>query len=140
MNCSKPYLVATVRHDYTIVAFRCAKNKGNASLSVEIYSDDSIIEWLDNYWNENILPLKGQVSESDHSERKQYPSDPGLTLFENQPDEEYYWEAVRGNVDFYEGGHQWGGNGRIGACSILCMESRNIDLGRHCMEKRGTIS
>ena len=97
--------------------FAAQRTRGNASLSVEIYSDDSIVEWLDNYWNEHILPLKGQVSESDHSERKQYPSDPGMTLFEQQPDEDYYWKAVRGNVDFYEGGHQWGGKGRIGAAA-----------------------
>ncbi len=104
--------------------FAAQRTRGNASLSVEIYSDKSIIEWLNNYWIENILPLKGQVSESDHSERQQYPSDPGMTLFEHQPDEDYYWKAVRGNTDFYEGGHQWGGKGRIGAAASCAWRAR----------------
>ena len=97
--------------------FAAQRTRGNASLSVEIYCDESIVEWLDDYWKKNILPLKGKISESEHSERKQYPSDPGMTLFEVQPDEQYYWDAVRGEVDFIEGGHQWGGNGRIGAAA-----------------------
>ena len=79
---------------------------------------------MDGYWNENILPLKGKISESDHSERKQYPSDPGMTLFEKQPDEDYYWEAVRGNADFYNGGHQWGGKGRIGAAASCAWRAK----------------
>ena len=104
--------------------FAAQRTRGNASLSVEIYCDDSIVEWLDGYWNENILPLKGKISESDHSERKQYPSDPGMTLFEKQPDEDYYWEAVRGNADFYNGGHQWGGKGRIGAAASCAWRAK----------------
>ena len=104
--------------------FAAQRTRGNASLSVEIYCDDSIVEWLDGYWNENILPLKGKISESDHSERKQYPSDPGMTLFQKQPDEDYYWEAVRGNADFYNGGHQWGGKGRIGAAASCAWRAK----------------
>ena len=104
--------------------FAAQRTRGNASLSVEIYSDDSIVEWLDGYWNENILQLKGKISESDHSERKQYPSYPGMTLFQIQPDEDYYWEAVRGNADFYNGGHQWGGKGRIGAAASCAWRAK----------------
>ena len=104
--------------------FAAQRTRGNASLSVEIYCDDSIVEWLDGYWNENILPLKGKISESDHSERKQFPSDPGMTLFQKQPDEDYYWEAVRGNADFYNGGHQWGGKGRIGAAASCAWRAK----------------
>lgn len=104
--------------------FAAQRTRGNASLSVEIYCDDSIVEWLDGYWNENILPLKGKISESDHSERKQYPSDPGMALFQKQPDEDYYWEAVRGNADFYNGGHQWGGKGRIGAAASCAWRAK----------------
>jgi|TARA_B100001741_G_scaffold311056_1_gene311475 tRNA(Ile2)-agmatinylcytidine synthase len=97
--------------------FAAQRTRGNASLSVEIYADDSIVEWLDEYWKENILPLKGMKSESTHSQRKQYPSDPGMTLFDEQPSEDYYWKAVRGEVGLLEGGIQWGGNGRIGAAA-----------------------
>lgn len=97
--------------------FAAQRTRGNASLSVELYTDDSIVEWLDKYWKNKILPLKGQMSKSDHSQREQYPSDPGMTLFQEQPIEQYYWDAVRGEVGFYEGGHQWGGQGRIGAAA-----------------------
>ena len=34
--------------------FAAQRTRGNASLSVELYADQSIIAWLDNYWNENI--------------------------------------------------------------------------------------
>ena len=105
--------------------FAAQRTRGNASLSVEIYADESIIEWLDRYWEEKILPLKGTISESEHSSRKQFPSDPGMTLFMEQPDEKYYWNAVRGEVDYYEGGHQWGGNGRIGAAASCAWRGIN---------------
>ena len=82
--------------------FASRRTRGNASLSVELYCEESIEDWLDLYWKEHILPLKGKVAKSNHSKRTQYPSDPGMVLFDKQPDEEYYWSAVRGEVDFYE--------------------------------------
>ena len=97
--------------------FAAQRTRGNASLSVELFTDDSIIEWLDKYWKDKILPLKGQLSKSEHSLREQFPSDPGMTLFNEQPSEQYYWDAVRGEVGFYDGGHQWGGQGRVGAAA-----------------------
>jgi len=105
--------------------FAAQRTRGNASLSVEIYTDDEIIPWLDNYWNTKILPLRGQVSDSEHSERKQYPSDPGMVLFQEQPEEDYYWNAVRGEVTFHDGGKQWGGNGRIGAAASCAWREKN---------------
>ena len=105
--------------------FAAQRTRGNASLSVELFADESIQQWLDKYWNEKILPLKGMVSESEHSERKQYPSDPGMTLFSEQPDEDYYWKAVRGEVDYFVGGYQWGGKGRIGAAASCAWRASN---------------
>ena len=61
--------------------FAAQRTRGNASLSVELYTDESIVDWLENYWQEKILPLKGMISDSQHSDRMQYPSDPGMTLF-----------------------------------------------------------
>ena len=55
--------------DYQIMAAAAQRTRGNASLSVELFTDGSIIEWLDNYWHQNILPLKGKISESFHSLR-----------------------------------------------------------------------
>ena len=97
--------------------FAAQRTRGNASLSVELFCDESIVKWLDEYWVNNIATLKGEVSESKHSDRKQYPSDPGMTLFLDKPDEIHYWNAVRSEATFIEGGHQWGGQGRIGAAA-----------------------
>ncbi len=105
--------------------FAAQRTRGNAALSVELFCDDSIVEWLDEYWNRIIAPLKGEISESNHSERKQYPSDPGMTLFSEQPDEKYYWQAVRSESGFVIGGHQWGGQGRIGAAAACAWRETN---------------
>ena len=105
--------------------FASRRTRGNASLSVELYCEESIEDWLDLYWKEHILPLKGKVAKSNHSKRTQYPSDPGMVLFDKQPNEEYYWSAVRGEVDFYEGGKQWGGMGRIGAAASCAWRESN---------------
>ena len=106
--------------------FAAQRTRGNAALSVEIFADESIIEWLDGYWNVNIAPLKGIISDSEHSDREQYPSDPGMTLFFEKPQEENYWRAVRGESDFIEGGHQWGGHGRIGAAASCAWPAENV--------------
>ncbi len=105
--------------------FAAQRTRGNASLSVELYADQSIIAWLDNYWNENIAPLKGEVAISEHSDRLQYPADPGMTLFFDKPSADYYWRAVRGEAGFIEGGHQWGGHGRIGAAASCAWPADN---------------
>ncbi len=106
--------------------FAARRTRGNAALSVEIEADDSIVEWLNEYWEENIAPLKGEIAESEHSDRQQYPSDPGMVLFKEQPPESYYFQAVRQETDFFEGGHQWGGSGRIGAAASCAWREHNI--------------
>ena len=40
-----------------------------------------------------------------------------MVLFDKQPDEIHYWNAVRGEISFIQGGTQWGGHGRIGAAA-----------------------
>ena len=97
--------------------FAARRTRGNAALSVEIFTDEKIVPWLDKYWTEKIEPLKGEIAASIHSDREQYPSDPGMTLFLEQPDEKHYWKAVRGEVEILDFGHQWGGQGRIGAAA-----------------------
>jgi len=47
-------------------------------------------------------------------------------LFREQPSEDYYWRAVRGEVTFFEGGRQWGGNGRIGAAASCAWRCGNV--------------
>lgn len=97
--------------------FANRRTRGNAALSVELHCGKEIIPWLETYWEENILPLKGKIGTSNHSNRPQFPADPGLVLFENQPKEDIYWQGVRGELSYIEGGWQWGGHGRIGAAA-----------------------
>jgi tRNA(Ile2)-agmatinylcytidine synthase len=97
--------------------FAARRTRGNAALSVEIFTDEKIVPWLDKYWTDKIEPLKGEIAASMHSDREQYPSDPGMTLFLEQPDEKHYWKAVRGEAGILDFGHQWGGQGRIGAAA-----------------------
>lgn len=106
--------------------FAARRTRGNAALAVELFCDDSIIPWLDNYWTEHIMPLVGEVSESHHSDREQFPADPGMVLFENQPDEKLYWDTVRGKVELTNIGHQWGGHGRIGAIAACAWPARIV--------------
>ena len=49
-----------------------------------------------------------------------------MVLFKEQPSEDYYWSAVRGEVSFFEGGKQWGGNGRIGAAASCAWRCGNV--------------
>ncbi len=105
--------------------FAARRTRGNAALAVEIQGFDGIEEWLDNYWRLNILPLKGEITSSEHDDRKQYPSDPGMVLFSEKPSAEVYWNAVRGESTFVEGGKQWGGHGRIGAAAACAWPQEN---------------
>lgn len=106
--------------------FAAHRTRGNAALSVEIHPEEGIVEWLDGYWDTHIAPLAGTVSSSNHNEREQHPADPGMVLFDNQPAEEYYWNAVRGETSFIEGGIQWGGHGRIGAAAACAWRENTV--------------
>ncbi|MDP6869690.1 MAG: DUF1743 domain-containing protein [Candidatus Poseidoniaceae archaeon] len=105
--------------------FASRRTRGNAALAVEIENYEGIAEWLDEYWNKYILPLKGNISLSEHDSREQFPSDPGMVLFDTQPDPELYWKAVRGEATFIDGGIQWGGHGRIGATAACAWPGNN---------------
>ena len=63
--------------------FAKQRTRGNAALAVEINCNnhDQLIKILDEWWRSHILPLKGKISESKISTRKQFPADPGMTYF-----------------------------------------------------------
>ena len=67
----------------------------------------------------SILPLKGEVQPSEHSERPQYPSDPGMVWFEDvKPDAEFYRKGLTTEIyekDLPTATKSWGGHGKIGA-------------------------
>jgi len=101
--------------------FARRRTRGNAAVAVELSTSDepALLAFLDEYWVNHLLPLKGVVEESEHSEREQYPSDPGMVWFTDKiNDEEFYRRGLRGEL-FLEQlpipNHSWGGHGRIGA-------------------------
>jgi len=106
--------------------FAAQRTRGNAALAVEIDCGEEIIDFLDDYWQRVILPLRGAVSSSNHDDRDQHPADPGMVLFAEQPDSEFYWRAVRQEVaDLPPAVKTWGGHGCIGA-SAACAWPANI--------------
>jgi len=98
--------------------FAEGRTRGNAALGAELsdYDVEEIHSQLDDFWNNEILPLKGNLSQSTHNERVQIPTDPGMVWFDEKPSDEYYRRAVKEEVEveFISDIH-WGGAGIIGA-------------------------
>ena len=73
--------------------FARRRTRGNAAVAVElrVENEANLMEYLDEFWREEILPLRGQLLTSNHSNRQQYPADPGMVWFSDvQVDEELY--------------------------------------------------
>ncbi|CAI8404739.1 MAG: Uncharacterised protein [Candidatus Poseidoniaceae archaeon] len=101
--------------------FAQQRTRGNAAVAVELTTADEqgLIVFLEQYWRNNILPLKGIVQTSQHNERKQFPSDPGMVWFsESISDLGIYREGLRRELSLEHlptPAKSWGGHGRIGA-------------------------
>ena len=55
--------------------FAAQRTRGNAAVAVEIITDNNeeeLIQFLNYWWNENILPFKDNISTSKDYERKQF--------------------------------------------------------------------
>ena len=63
--------------------FAQQRTRGNAAVAVELNTEDEqgLLVFLDNYWRNHILALKGIVQTSQHSDREQFLSDPGMVWF-----------------------------------------------------------
>ena len=102
--------------------FAKRRTRGNAAVCAEIEisdgSEDDWLNFLDELWEKELRNYVGIVAESEHNNREQYPSDPGLVWFDKQPDRKFYYSCVRReikanrlpNAVFSRGGH-----GLIGA-------------------------
>ena len=105
--------------------FAQRRTRGNAAVAVELITEDEegLITHLDEWWNQHIVSLKGEIGTSDHSERTQYPADPGMVWSsEAMIDEAFYKSAVSSEIQLSElpsVTRQWGGNGRIGATAAI---------------------
>ena len=60
--------------------FAKQRTRGNAAVAVELItkSEAELLTHLDRWWENHIASLKGVLGTSDHSERTQYPADPGM--------------------------------------------------------------
>lgn len=101
--------------------FAQQRTRGNAAVAVELNTEDEqgLLVFLEDYWKNSILPLKGFVQTSQHSDRKQFPSDPGMVWFsESVSDSEIYRAGLRKELLLKQlptPTKSWGGHGRIGA-------------------------
>lgn len=105
--------------------FAKRRTRGNASVAVELITDNEqeLLAHLDEWWDHHINSLKGVLGTSDHSERPQYPSDPGMVWSsEYVENESFYKSAVSSEIQLQDVPvltRQWGGNGRIGAAAAV---------------------
>ena len=77
-------LLQNLPSDYQVNNFRLVRlypfarrrTRGNAAVAVEILgqSDEKLIDYLDQWWVQKILPLKGMVTDSSISNRTQFPA------------------------------------------------------------------
>ena len=101
--------------------FAQQRTRGNAAVAVELNTEDEegLLVFLDHYWRNSILPLKGIVQTSQHSDREQFPSDPGMVWFsESISDSDIYRKGLRQEINLQQlpiPTKSWGGHGRIGA-------------------------
>jgi len=110
--------------------FASRRTRGNAAVAVEIIGQDftELLMFLERWWTEKLLPLKGQISKSDKSDRVQYPSDPGMVWFEQPPSSEFYWDCVTREVaksEAPEPNKSWGSSGIIGATAAVAWPATN---------------
>tara|TARA_B110000444_G_scaffold250517_1_gene277077 strand:- start:5769 stop:6950 length:1182 start_codon:yes stop_codon:yes gene_type:complete len=105
--------------------FAKQRTRGNAAVAVELITENEseLLIHLDQWWQQHIESLKGVLGTSDHSERTQYPADPGMIwTSESMTDEAFYKSAVSSEIELQnvpEVTRYWGGNGRIGATAAV---------------------
>lgn len=105
--------------------FAKQRTRGNAAVAVELITENEagLIEHLDGWWTHHIAKLGGRIGASDHSERKQYPADPGMVwINDTRADENYYVSSLSTEImldDVPTVSRYWGGNGRIGATAAV---------------------
>ena len=106
--------------------FAQRRTRGNAAVAAKIIPREHTIDDLERIWKEMIEPLSGRIADSDHDNRKQYPSDPGMVVYQNDPDPEFYWTAVRRQIDYFPTPMRaWGGWGMIGAAAACAWAGTN---------------
>jgi tRNA(Ile2) C34 agmatinyltransferase TiaS len=126
--------------------FAKKRTRGNAAMAAELIllDDDanvivdeerkdiatkSLLQHLDEWWNEHIAPLEGAVEQSTHNDRPQVPTEPGMVWFETQPDDSFYRMAVSENVEMEQvpiADRAWGSHGIIGATAAVSWPAQTV--------------
>ena len=105
--------------------FAQRRTRGNAAVAVELTTENEkeLLKHLDDWWIQHLVALKGEIGTSNHSDRTQYPADPGMVwVSEAMNDEVFYKSAVSSEIQLSElpsVTRHWGGNGRIGATAAI---------------------
>ena len=114
VNAGQPRLVR-------LWPFAQRRTRGNAAVAIELKTDNEqeLLHFLDQHWTSQIEPLGGEIQSSHHSDREQFPSDPGMVWYSKpEPFAAFYRNGLRREIHLEElppATKSWGGNGRIGA-------------------------
>ena len=124
--------------------FASRRTRGNAAVAVEIIGEDydELMTFLESWWASKLLPLKGLISESDMSDRQQYPSDPGMVWFNDKISADFYWECVSREVKICEAPEatkSWGGNGIIGATAAVSWPALDYTYEAICWRTKESV-
>ena len=112
--------------------FAQQRTRGNAAVAVELNTEDEqgLLVFLEHYWKNCILPLRGMVQTSQHNDREQFPSDPGMVWFsESVNDYTIYREGLRRELSLQNlptPTKSWGGHGRIGATLAILWPAEEL--------------
>ena len=103
-NEGKPWTIPTDNRLVRLWPFASKRTRGNAALGtkIEIKKEDEqeLHLFLDDWFKRLLTKIsKLEVIQSHHSKREQTAPEPCLIFSRNQYPE-YYWEAVRTNVDY----------------------------------------
>ena len=105
--------------------FAKQRTRGNAAVAVELKTENEagLMIHLDHWWKHHISEHEGGIGASEHSDRKQYPADPGMVyISDTRADATYYAASVSSEIlleDLPAVSRHWGGNGRIGATAAV---------------------
>ena len=143
-NLPSKYKVKT-HHLVRLYPLASRRTRGNAAVAIEIVGDDyhDLMEFLEEWWTSELLPMSGKVTESEMSERKQSPTDPGMVWFEAKPDQEFYWDCVSREVDLSSvipATKSWGGHGRIGATAAIAWPGLNYTFEAICWRSEASVA
>lgn len=128
--------------------FAQRRTRGNAAVAVELTSEKEteIVEYLNNFWNDNLMKLCGKKTSSSHDNREQFPADPGMVWFSSKrPPFSFYTSAVQHEVNIEEvpvPDCAWGGYGRIGATAAVAWDGENCTweaIAWRVTERHGTL-